>query len=45
MSDALKQAEHYRDLAKRHLRLAASAENPNRAVGLGLLGSLNAIDG
>jgi hypothetical protein len=29
MSDALKRAEHYRDLAKRYLRLAASTENPN----------------
>ena len=26
MSDALKRAEHYRDLARRHLRLAASTE-------------------
>jgi hypothetical protein len=29
MSDALTRAEHYRDLARRHLRLAASTENPN----------------
>ena len=29
MSDALKRAEHYRDLARRYLRLAASTENPN----------------
>jgi hypothetical protein len=29
MSDALKRAEHYHDLAKRYLRLAASTENPN----------------
>src|SRR5258706_13043342 len=29
MSDALKRAEHYRDLAKGYLRLAASTENPN----------------
>ena len=29
MSDALKRAEHYRDLAKRYLRLAASTENSN----------------
>jgi hypothetical protein len=29
MPDALKRAEHYRDLAKRYLRLAASTENPN----------------
>jgi hypothetical protein len=29
MSDALKRAKHYRDLARRHLRLAASTENPN----------------
>jgi len=29
MSDAWKRAEHYRDLAKRYLRLAASTENPN----------------
>jgi hypothetical protein len=29
MSDALKRAEHYRNLAKRYLRLAASTENPN----------------
>ncbi len=29
MPDALKRAEHYRDLAKRCLRLAASTENPN----------------
>jgi len=26
MLDALKRAEHYRDLARRHLRLAASTE-------------------
>jgi hypothetical protein len=29
MSDALERAEHYRDLARRYLRLAASTENPN----------------
>ncbi len=29
MSDALKRAEHYRDLAKGYLRLPASTENPN----------------
>jgi hypothetical protein len=29
MSDAWRRAEHYRDLAKRYLRLAASTENPN----------------
>jgi len=29
MSDASKRAKHYRDLAKRYLRLAASTENPN----------------
>ncbi len=29
MSDALKRAEHYHDLAKRYLRLAASTEKPN----------------
>jgi hypothetical protein len=29
MSHALERAEHYRDLAKRYLRLAASSENPN----------------
>ena len=29
MSDASKRAEHYRDLAERYLRLAASTENPN----------------
>jgi hypothetical protein len=29
MSDALERAEHYRDLAKRYLRLAASTEYPN----------------
>jgi hypothetical protein len=29
MSDALKRADHYHDLAKRYLRLAASTENPN----------------
>jgi hypothetical protein len=29
MSHALERAEHYRDLAKRYLRLAASTENPN----------------
>jgi len=29
ISDALKRADHYRDLAKRYLRLAASTENPN----------------
>jgi hypothetical protein len=29
MSDALTRAEHYHDLAKRYLRLAASTEYPN----------------
>jgi len=29
MSDALKRADYYHDLAKRYLRLAASTENPN----------------
>jgi hypothetical protein len=29
MSHALERAEHYRDLAKRYLRLAASTETPN----------------
>ena len=29
MSHALERAEHYRDLARRYLRLAASTENPN----------------
>jgi len=29
MSDGWKRAEHYRDLAERYLRLAASTENPN----------------
>jgi hypothetical protein len=29
MSHALERAEHYRDLAKRYLRLAASTEKPN----------------
>jgi hypothetical protein len=29
MSDALERAEHYRDLARRYLRLAASTENPH----------------
>jgi hypothetical protein len=29
MPDALKRAEHYRDLAKRYLRVAALTENPN----------------
>jgi hypothetical protein len=29
MLDAWKRAEYYRDLAKRYLNLAASAENPN----------------
>jgi hypothetical protein len=29
MSHALERAEHYRDLAKRYLRLAASTEYPN----------------
>jgi len=29
ISDASKRAEHYRDLAERYLRLAASTENPN----------------
>jgi len=29
MTDALKRTEHYRDLAKRYLRLAASSANPN----------------
>src|SRR6267378_6660756 len=29
MSDALKRAEHYHDLARRYLRLAESTENPN----------------
>jgi hypothetical protein len=29
MPAALKRADHYHDLAKRYLRLAASTENPN----------------
>ena len=29
MSDTWSRAEHYRDLAKRYLHLAASTENPN----------------
>ena len=29
MSDASKRVNHYRDLAKRYLRLAATTENPN----------------
>src|SRR5260370_33348184 len=29
MSDALKRAEHYRNLARRYLRLPASTESPN----------------
>ena len=29
MSLALERAEHYRDLARRYLRLARSTENPN----------------
>jgi len=29
MPDALKRAEHYHDLARRYLHLAASAEKPN----------------
>jgi hypothetical protein len=29
MSDTLERPEHFRDLARRYLRLAASTENPN----------------